>query len=170
MMSVTGQEPLFRDVIVFPQGRHSMPVVFTGRLLRMTILQTKLMPPKREIYRLLSGFAKSPSFLILSGLLIALGPFVLYGGAVFWQVHQVAQLCSELRPGTPFAAIQPAIKKHGLWNGLSAYQFEHDGDMGTYREKTKLWDLGVPATLTYGDTECAIWHDGKVVVRTQVLN
>jgi hypothetical protein len=80
------------------------------------------------------------------------------------------QLCGELHPGTPFAAIEPSIKKHGLWNGLSAYQFEHDGDMGTYREKTKLWDIGVPATLTYGDTECAIWHDGKVVVRTQVLN
>jgi len=166
----SANEAPFRDAIVLPQSGHSMPVAPTGTLRSMTTLPTNPAPPRRRAYRWLSSCGKSRSFWILLGLLAVSSPFVLYGGAIFWQVRQVEQLCGELRPGTPFGAIQPAIKKHGLWNGLSAYQFEHDGNMGTYREKAKLWDLGVPATLTYGDTECAIWHDGKVVVRTQVLN
>jgi hypothetical protein len=64
----------------------------------MTILQTNPTPPKREVYRWLFGFAKSPSFWILSGLLIALGPFVLYGGALFWQIHQLSSYAASFIP------------------------------------------------------------------------
>jgi len=70
-----------------------------------------------------------------------------------WQVHQVEELCKEMRPGTPVAKIHPAIEKHGLWNGLVAYQFDHEGGRGYYREQTKTWDYGVPAPMTLGGTE-----------------
>ena len=86
-----------------------------------------------------------------------------------WQVHQVEQLCKEMRPGTPVASIRPAIVKRHLWNSLVAYQFDHDGGKGSYTELTKTWDYGVPALMTLGDTECFISHDGSVVVSTQVM-
>lgn len=71
--------------------------------------------------------------------------------------------------GPPVAKIRPAIEKHGLWNGLVAYQFDHDGGKGYYRDQTKMWDYGVPAPMTLGDTECFIRHDGSVVVHTEVM-
>jgi hypothetical protein len=85
------------------------------------------------------------------------------------QVHQVEELCKEMRPGTPVAKIRSAIENHGLWNGLVAYQFEHDGGKGYYREQTKTWDYGVPAPMTLGDTQCFISHDGSVVVHGSPL-
>ena len=81
-----------------------------------------------------------------------------------WQVHQVEELCKKMLPGTPVAKIRPAIEKHGLWNGLVAYQFDHEGGRGYYREQTKTWDYGVPPPMTLGDTECFTSHDGSVVV------
>jgi len=35
-----------------------------------------------------------------------------------WQVHQVEELCKEMRPGTPVAKIRAAIENHRPWNGL----------------------------------------------------
>ena len=98
-----------------------------------------------------------------------LGFAAFYIFMIWWQVHQVEQLCKEVRPGTPVANIRPAIERHHLWNGLVAYQFDHDGGKGSYTEQTKLWDYGVPAILTLGDTECFISHDGSVVVHTEVM-
>lgn len=102
-------------------------------------------------------------------ILAVVGYVGFYTVAIIWQVHQVEQLCKEMRPGTPVANIRPAIERRGLWNGLSAYQFEHEGGKGSYDEKSKTWDYGIPAPLTLGDTECFISHDGSVVVHTEVL-
>jgi hypothetical protein len=85
------------------------------------------------------------------------------------ETHVMEELCKEMRPGTPVAKIRPAIEKHGLWNGLVAYQFDHEGGKGYYREQTKTWDYGVPSPMTLGDTECFISHDGSVVVHTEVM-
>lgn len=97
------------------------------------------------------------------------GAFAFYTFMIDWQVRQVEQLCKEIRPGTPVANIRPAIEKHHLWNGLVAYQFEQEGGKGSYTAQTKLWDYAVPASLTMGDTECFISHNGSVVVGTQVM-
>ena len=106
--------------------------------------------------------------LILSSVAIV-GYFGFLTFLIVWQVHQVEELCKEMRPGTPVAKIRPAIEKHGLWNGLVAYQFDHEGGKGSYSEQTKTWDYDVPAPMTLGDTECVISHDGSVVVHTEVM-
>jgi hypothetical protein len=109
--------------------------------------------------------------LIMSSVVIVgvVGYFGYLTFLIGWQVHQVEELCKEMRPGTPVAKIRPAIEKHGLWNGLVAYQFDHEGGRGNYREQTKTWDYGVPAPMTLGDTQCFISHDGSVVVHTEVM-
>jgi hypothetical protein len=98
---------------------------------------------------------------------IAIIGFILFdGAAVFWDMHQVRHLCVELHPGTPYSKIRPAIERHGLWNGLVAYQFEHEE---TQEAKNGIWEIAVPAVMTYGDMECSISHNHVVVLSTEVL-
>jgi len=91
---------------------------------------------------------------------------LMYGGALFWEMHQVSHLCAELHPGTPYAKIRPTIEQYGLWTGVVAYQFDHEDPQGG---RNGMWNIAVPAGMTYGDMECSIWHNHTVVLSTQTL-
>ncbi|HET9331775.1 MAG TPA: hypothetical protein VFO23_14710, partial [Steroidobacteraceae bacterium] len=104
----------------------------------------------------------------LGVVVVFVGPMVAYTVAIEWQIHRVEQLCAEMKPGTPVSNVLPAIKKHGLYNSLVAYEFAHP-EQRPPDSATKISNYGVPATMTYGDVECAIWHDGSVVVAANVL-
>jgi hypothetical protein len=51
--------------------------------------------------------------------------------------------------------------------GLEQYLLDDDG---LYDEKTKTWNIFIPAGTTLGDLTCAIEHNRSVVVRTVVMD
>jgi hypothetical protein len=105
-------------------------------------------------------------WVILIGSIAVIGLILSYPAAIFWEMHQVDQLCAELRPGTPYANIRQAIEKRGLWNPLVAYQFDHEDSR---YQKDWTWEIAVPAVMTLGDMECSITHNHGVVLFTEVL-
>ena len=95
-------------------------------------------------------------------LIVVIAPILLYGGFVSWDIRRVRQICAVLTPGSPVADIRRVVTRYGLEQYLL-------GDDGLFDENTKTWKIFVPAGTTLGDVVCAIEHDSKVVVRTEML-
>jgi hypothetical protein len=95
-------------------------------------------------------------------LVVAIAPILLYGGFISWDIHRVRHVCTALAPGLPVADIRRVVTRYGL------DQFLRDDD-GLFDEKTKTWNIFIPAGTTLGDVACAIEHNRKVVVRTKMM-
>jgi hypothetical protein len=106
--------------------------------------------------------SRAVRLLILSPLLVFVGAIVFYPCFIFWDIHRVRQVCAVLTPGSPVADIRRIVTHYSLGQYLL-------GDDGLFDEKTKTWNIFIPAGTTLGDVTCAIEHNRKVVVRTLVL-
>jgi hypothetical protein len=88
---------------------------------------------------------------------------------IFYDRHRVTSMCAKLVPGMSLQGARAMVAAAGVGHLLP--RADDPGDplgLGGYDTKEGNWFFSIPVAMECGDERCAVYHDGKVILKAEM--